>query len=80
MTFAYLHVAIGFSDALTAYHDTNLDPSMRPEKYESVKPAQGAPAWGKNSNGIPSAWSQPPQIKSNTRGGENEYLSLKINL
>lgn len=46
---------IGFSDALTAYHDTNLDPKMRAEKYESkvVKSA-----WGKTSNGVPSAWGQ----------------------
>jgi hypothetical protein len=53
---------------LTAYHDTNLDPSMRPEKYESNnnnnnnKPVNTTTsAWGKNSNGIPSAWGQQPQ-------------------
>ncbi|GAA5815025.1 hypothetical protein MFLAVUS_008531 [Mucor flavus] len=44
-----------FSDALTAYHDTNLDPSMRPETYESSKPVN---AWAKNTNGVPSAWGQ----------------------
>ncbi|CAO3606727.1 unnamed protein product [Mucor hiemalis] len=44
-----------FSDALTAYHDTNLDPKIRAEKYESkvVKLA-----WGKSTNGVPSAWGQ----------------------
>ncbi|KAL9551126.1 hypothetical protein MBANPS3_004414 [Mucor bainieri] len=46
-----------FSDALTAYQNTNLDPKMRPEKYESAKPTTTS-AWGKNSNGVPSAWGQ----------------------
>ncbi|KAG2230495.1 hypothetical protein BDF21DRAFT_459310 [Thamnidium elegans] len=44
-----------FSDVLTAYHDTNLDPSMRPETYESNKPVN---AWTKTNNGVPSAWGQ----------------------
>jgi hypothetical protein len=49
---------IGFSAALTAYHDTNLDPTMRPEKYESaVKPPQNA--WSKN--GVHNAWGQQPK-------------------
>ncbi|KAL7330680.1 hypothetical protein PS15p_205589 [Mucor circinelloides] len=56
-----------FSDALTAYQNTNLDPKMRPEKYESVVKPATTSAWGKNSNGVPSAWgqqSQPqPQVK-----------------
>ncbi|CAO3654765.1 unnamed protein product [Mucor fragilis] len=46
-----------FSDALTAYQNTNLDPKMRPEKYESVKPTTTS-AWGKSMNGAPSAWGQ----------------------
>ncbi|KAI8087928.1 uncharacterized protein B0P05DRAFT_584633 [Gilbertella persicaria] len=41
-----------FSDALTAYHDTNLDASMRPEKYESNQKPH-----------TPSAWGQPLQHK-----------------
>ncbi|KAI8637268.1 hypothetical protein BD408DRAFT_354084, partial [Parasitella parasitica] len=49
-----------YSDALTAYHDTNLDPKMRPEKYESAKPTMVS-AWGKNINGAPSAWGQQSQ-------------------
>ncbi|KAI7898033.1 uncharacterized protein BX663DRAFT_526399 [Cokeromyces recurvatus] len=40
-----------FSDALTAYHDTNLDPSVRPEKYESNK----STAWNKDA---PFVWGQ----------------------
>ncbi|KAI8989443.1 hypothetical protein BDB01DRAFT_833557 [Pilobolus umbonatus] len=35
-----------YSDALTAYHDTNLDSSMRPEKYEVQEMAWGKNAWG----------------------------------
>ncbi|KAF1802400.1 hypothetical protein FB192DRAFT_1377873 [Mucor lusitanicus] len=51
-----------FSDALTAYQNTNLDPKMRPEKYESAKPTTTTTsAWGKNSNGVPSAWGQQQQ-------------------
>lgn len=37
---------IGFSDVLTAYHDTNLDASLRPEKYESQEKAWTKPVWG----------------------------------
>ncbi|KAK4515133.1 uncharacterized protein ATC70_002743 [Mucor velutinosus] len=56
-----------FSDALTAYQNTNLDPKMRPEKYESVKPTTTS-AWGKNSNGVPSAWGQQqPQPQSQAK-------------
>ncbi|KAI8368524.1 hypothetical protein BD560DRAFT_398966 [Blakeslea trispora] len=51
-----------FSDALTAYHDTNLDPSVRPEKYESSqKPAQTS-AWGSKPA---FAWGQSTANKSN---------------
>ncbi|CEP11670.1 hypothetical protein [Parasitella parasitica] len=58
-----------YSDALTAYHDTNLDPKMRPEKYESVKPTTTS-AWGKNMNGVPPAWGQQPphQVKETPNG------------
>ncbi|CEG65445.1 hypothetical protein RMATCC62417_02233 [Rhizopus microsporus] len=35
-----------FSDVLTAYHDTNLDASLRPEKYESQEKAWAKPVWG----------------------------------
>lgn len=54
-----------FSDALTAYHDTNLDPKMRAEKYESkvVKSA-----WGKTSNGVPSAWGQQQSTGGDSTG------------
>lgn len=47
---------------MTAYHDTNLDPSMRPEKYEPSKPTN---AWGKNNNGVPSAWGQQKERGNN---------------
>ncbi|OBZ82851.1 hypothetical protein A0J61_09098 [Choanephora cucurbitarum] len=49
--------------ALTAYHDTNLDASVRPEKYESSqKPAQTS-AWGSKPA---FAWGQSLPHKSNT--------------
>ncbi|EIE76692.1 hypothetical protein G6F35_012693 [Rhizopus arrhizus] len=36
-----------FSGALTSYHDTNLDASLRPEKYESQQEkAWTKPVWG----------------------------------
>lgn len=46
---------------------------MRPEKYESVsKPVTNA--WGKNSNGVPSAWGQQPK----ERGKSNFLKSLVL--
>ncbi|KAG1447501.1 hypothetical protein G6F56_009240 [Rhizopus delemar] len=36
-----------FSSALTAYHDTNLDASLRPERYEQPQEkAWTKPVWG----------------------------------
>lgn len=49
---------------MTAYHDTNLDPSMRPETYESSKPVN---AWAKNTNGVPSAWGQQKEKGTHTK-------------
>ncbi|KAI9481428.1 MAG: hypothetical protein EXX96DRAFT_566695 [Benjaminiella poitrasii] len=57
-----------FSDALTAYHDTNLDPSVRPEKYESKSTQNNA--WG-NKNGAPFVWGQ-------SKGGGQESSSIGI--
>lgn len=59
------YLYIGFSDALTAYHDTNLDPKIRPEKYESKVVTS---AWGKNNNGVPSAWGQQQPQQPNNGG------------
>lgn len=59
---------LGFSDALTAYQNTNLDPKMRPEKYESVVKPATTSAWGKNSNGVPSAWGQQSQPQPQVKG------------
>lgn len=74
--------SIGFSDALTAYQNTNLDPKMRPEKYESAKPTTTTTsAWGKNSNGVPSAWGQQQQqsqAKGKTTNGEWEGSGILI--
>jgi hypothetical protein len=59
---------------LTAYHDTNLDPTMRPEKYEStIKPPQNA--WGKNTNGVPNAWGQ--QSKQ-SKGGRVQFVICSL--
>ncbi|KAI9255857.1 hypothetical protein EDC94DRAFT_523699, partial [Helicostylum pulchrum] len=63
-----------FSDALTAYHDTNLDPSMRPETYESSKPVN---AWAKNTNGVPSAWGQQQKEKGTNTHKKKKRLYLK---
>ncbi|GAN10754.1 hypothetical protein MAM1_0397c10301 [Mucor ambiguus] len=58
---------IGFSDVLTAYQNTNLDPKMRPEKYESAKPTTTS-AWGKSSTGVPSAWGQQQSQAKDSNG------------
>lgn len=43
---------LGFSNTLSAYHDTELDASARPEKYESQEKA-----WG-NKGGSGPFWNQ----------------------
>jgi hypothetical protein len=86
-----LILSIGYSDALTAYHDTNSDPSTRPEKYESKPTAAPAPAvatttagttgaWGKSSNGIISAWGQQSQTaqQQTQKAGKKKKKGLRL--
>ncbi|KAG0168955.1 hypothetical protein DFQ30_004123 [Apophysomyces sp. BC1015] len=54
-----------FSDTLTSYHDTNIDSSLRPEKYESQEKA-----WG-NKGGLPSVWGQ----KGGTMASGADFLT-----
>lgn len=63
---------------MTAYHDTNLDPSMRPEKYESISKAPTT-AWGKNSNGVPSAWGQQSKERGKNKKDFFYYIIILFN-
>ncbi|KAI8086426.1 uncharacterized protein BX664DRAFT_335759 [Halteromyces radiatus] len=59
-----------YSDTLTAFHNSNLDASVRPVKYESQEKA-----WGNKGLGSSSSWGQ----KGGTMANGQDFLLELVN-